>query len=1055
MVTKHFSRVSTAVLGLAFLASLGCTRSVTAPSNLQISIPQSMSIARSNNAKSKVAIPAAAVTAQLQHVSVSATTSGVATPAFTSWDANGHNGVAVTPPTSYTLSVTGGTVLVQVMALYQDSSTGSTSFWYGDSSVTINSDTSVVITINQVGDSNFGQGTISGQYLTAKGIGPTGSLRLMYPPPDGSAAMLVDTTSIFNGYFSAFAPSDADASFPGFMYLLDDGTNILGTPGAALNLATYTVPTTEKDPAASGQALFAIPAMQNQNAGFSLLGYFGPYSSAPTVSEPICYPSGTATVTNNGNTYTYNGSATSASGSTIYLADHNSEALMTEATNSNGTCADGVAGDVQLVNYLSVIPQQIINQGSTLGYAGPYVINMSNGGGNVATITPGSGTMAFSFSYLPGAISSTGIAGTDVFYRIPVATDTNSSTDFEGIDQNPNCAGLTSIPSYPFTLLGSDASTLTSNPTTVESSTVTATGTTATTLASATSPQVILCPYRLAADGTHNYFVFAAQISGSGGNNNGGCNSNCGQPQATAFNVLDALNNQLTATTPINILTAACSPIYIYGLNGSTPANLYNNSISLSFANIGGASLSLPGVWNGDSSCSVAGDPIQYVSNGVNSGYVIYVKPVATGSFTLSVSGSGLNTFSATVNVVAAPSPLGYSVIPVLPSTLSQYLCYPVNIVQAQFADPSTPPVFIPGPNPDGTTLQVSGSALPTNLGLYSDSACTASISYSSATWVPSASQVASGPMYYMSYGGPVLTSATSINFSAYGTAEQTFGTYTGTVTPPNAVASVNFQGNNAPTIGANTPACDSITLSLVDSNGNPTGTATAISGTVTLSGGNGSFYNNNACGSSISSTATVSFAAGSAVSSTTLYYAASSVGTDTINFSGGGVTGSMMLNTQPQYAMVVTFSPQVPLTGPIGGDFIPVCEGSNNSFITSGTCGISLSPSSGQSFTFTVYANNSIASPAWNIANNFAGSYSVSLEDMTTFSYPLNPLTLSFVGGQSSVGGLNLTSDASHTLQFAFMNGTWTPPPSNGVMPPQFNATNTFDITVLVGSAP
>lgn len=95
-------------------------------------------------------------------------------------------------------------------------------FYYGDltKSLTL-AEENLELRPTKQGTSTGAEGSVSGRFLNAAGNGPSGKLNMFYAPP-GRPEMIVDTGSIFSGFFQVFLPAEAQFSFR-----TADGTTIL------------------------------------------------------------------------------------------------------------------------------------------------------------------------------------------------------------------------------------------------------------------------------------------------------------------------------------------------------------------------------------------------------------------------------------------------------------------------------------------------------------------------------------------------------------------------------------------------------------------------------------------------------------------------------------------------------------------------------------------------------------------------------------------------------------------------------------------------------------
>ncbi len=126
-----------------------------------------------------------------------------------------------TPPPSYTFDVKRGSDrLFQVLAIAQEFDTsaagegdGPMNFFYGDVTKSLARDfEDIPIQLTSQGVVGADMGNISGRYLDASGAGPTARLNMFYAPP-GRPEMIVDTGTMFSGFFDIGLPAVAQFSY--------------------------------------------------------------------------------------------------------------------------------------------------------------------------------------------------------------------------------------------------------------------------------------------------------------------------------------------------------------------------------------------------------------------------------------------------------------------------------------------------------------------------------------------------------------------------------------------------------------------------------------------------------------------------------------------------------------------------------------------------------------------------------------------------------------------------------------------------------------------------
>jgi hypothetical protein len=184
-------------------------------STVNISLPSQKLSARNVNSSSGPGIFSAhRVGSYLERVIIYVRGQSVAQQASVVWEAcRDCGGTPPAPPSTFSLNVApGASRLIQVLAVYTDNS-GYLEVNYGDSLSNLTSgNNNINLTISPIGlgggDINIGQ--IAGRYVDSADAGtgllggPSGRLNVSYVPP-GKPEMIIDRTSMANGWFSALS----------------------------------------------------------------------------------------------------------------------------------------------------------------------------------------------------------------------------------------------------------------------------------------------------------------------------------------------------------------------------------------------------------------------------------------------------------------------------------------------------------------------------------------------------------------------------------------------------------------------------------------------------------------------------------------------------------------------------------------------------------------------------------------------------------------------------------------------------------------------------------
>jgi hypothetical protein len=260
---------------LASIHNLGCTRKNSEKSNLQINLPQQIT-------QNKLGVQGGALT--LGHVVINVSGSGMPGPIVINWDADGGK----TAPSSFFVEAPQGDGrLVQILAVYKDSTTSSMSFYYGDVMANFNSpDINLLIPVAAVGTSTIYDGQIAGRYLTSANDGPSGEIEIRFLPP-GKPSLLIERSFMFHGWFSVFGLSGQSFSYQlkGFGELFGGPVSLDSSAFATTSntLLKLTLPVHNRSESSS---------VKPENPSTYVWGYFG--DSNFTSSKKICADFSTA-----------------------------------------------------------------------------------------------------------------------------------------------------------------------------------------------------------------------------------------------------------------------------------------------------------------------------------------------------------------------------------------------------------------------------------------------------------------------------------------------------------------------------------------------------------------------------------------------------------------------------------------------------------------------------------------------------------------------------------------------------------------------------------------
>ena len=179
--------------------------------------------------------------------------------------------------------------LVQVLAIYENTTLETMSFNYGDQLVDLSGDKEIEVEVLALSSSSR-EGQISGRYLTTATSGPTGKAAAYYKPP-GKPKMIVDFSEIINGWFDFHILDDvpltyvmepsgqilfADVSLSSMPALVSDRVMQVAVPDQ-----TYNVHATH-----NGSNFIVDESRDYHGPDEVFLGWFGP---GATASHYACY----------------------------------------------------------------------------------------------------------------------------------------------------------------------------------------------------------------------------------------------------------------------------------------------------------------------------------------------------------------------------------------------------------------------------------------------------------------------------------------------------------------------------------------------------------------------------------------------------------------------------------------------------------------------------------------------------------------------------------------------------------------------------------------------
>ncbi|MCB0384130.1 MAG: hypothetical protein KDD43_01960, partial [Bdellovibrionales bacterium] len=258
--------------------AFSCTRSV--PSNsaaFQIDLPSQQVGATS--------------TQILTRVMVNVTGEGIQKPIVAIFEDHCHECPGTTGLTGpFELFVPKGNGrLVQVLAVYENSTLETMSLNYGDKVVDLSGDKEIEIEVLALSSSSK-EGQISGRYLTTATSGPTGKVAAYYQPP-GKPKMIVDFSEVINGWFDFHILDDIPLTYvlePAGQILFAN-VSIASMPGLISDqVVRVTVPdqTYNVHATHNGSSFVVDDSKDYHGPDEIFLGWFGP---GATASHYACY----------------------------------------------------------------------------------------------------------------------------------------------------------------------------------------------------------------------------------------------------------------------------------------------------------------------------------------------------------------------------------------------------------------------------------------------------------------------------------------------------------------------------------------------------------------------------------------------------------------------------------------------------------------------------------------------------------------------------------------------------------------------------------------------
>lgn len=707
------------------------------------------------------------------------------------WQWNAHSATDL-PPGTVSLDVPRGSGrLIQVLGVLMDPNTQAMTFDYGDVQQDITDSTSSAsVTINPIGSANGGEGAIVGRYTYIDGTGPTGVIDIKFPPPNGRPAMVVQRAESFGGWMNLFG-----LQTQAFNYVFEDGTLLF-----ANSIINSTNPLVSGSPNAM---LVSIPAAYRNFGGpdteldqnrLIIAGFFGPGATG----KSSCYNPSTISIPN----------MFVNAGLTTPLQWVGLGGSLSQAGVMSGSGGSPIASctGTPFADYVRFQESLLANRDNLLGFTGPYLVNLTGQGSNAVTSTysPVSQAMTLSWNYIPNATS--GIDGTEVFYRTGVTV--NGQPDYQ-INDGYACDQMAS---YGFSSAGKVP---------LGTNSVVISGINSTYISSGQF-QAVLCPYRLVSkyipfSGSAFYFHTGASYQAFGGGGQTLYQLKWMSATPAGAGVLASDNTQDS--------TCKAFTVQIQDMTGAA----YNVPAAVNITVNNLTTYSEP-------TCTTAASNFS-IPAGQNS-VTVYANPGASGYFPLTISANQMNMATVDFAYVSAGTPLNLAVNVPNPA-VAVFTCNPINYrVEASTGVPAT-----------GTTTYTFTPTTPIAGNFHlkpdcSDPALTGSVT------IPAYSHGVTVYFY------PTATTSSAMSVSASGV----------TGLSPSSTGTLNVGDQIATTVSlsilnAAGPVCEPVSFTFKDMISAPVPPPQTATSITMVTSGTGSFYSDPGCTTSpLGTTATVNF---------------------------------------------------------------------------------------------------------------------------------------------------------------------------------------------------
>lgn len=434
---SHNFKAKLLLLSALSALTLSCTRAEKeTEAKISIALPQSMSSQKQG----------ALAVDTLSHIVINVTGEGILTPIVFNWDLK-QNGLGQTLAAPIELLIPQGTDrLIQVLAVYQDSTGNSMQFFYGDKVQTLaNLSETVTIGISSVSQAApVFTGKISGRYLTGTNTGPTGIVTTGYVA-SGRPPMIIRRDMMYSGWFSVMGIYGAKFSYTviplgSAPFLLFDGHSVdlseSSFPRSTI-LGRLTIPTSQKRNESNSWKV--------EGPRINIYGFWG-----VTSGLNVCAYSTPVTTQ-----YAVGNSATPASqflaadiSGTVpsdFITNTALPAMYLQTATGTGNGSGACASVNEFTNAIKITPQ-ISDNGNdgAAGFSGPFRMANSN---IFAVSATDASTYTISSTVLPGVLDL--VSGFLIYKKIGSAENLPETLDCS--PESLNIQGFQSLTSSPLT----------------------------------------------------------------------------------------------------------------------------------------------------------------------------------------------------------------------------------------------------------------------------------------------------------------------------------------------------------------------------------------------------------------------------------------------------------------------------------------------------------------------------------------------------------------------------------------------------------------------------